>query len=131
MSEFFNTNYNKTVSNLIKGSQSRMDNPYYVFSGKSGTPVTYYNINIKKSTLDQGTRNTYDRIGENSPLRFNKINNFQLYGIDKIQLDYNVGEFGVESPVEGEAFILPNTIIPCVDDMFLINYLLHLFYQIL
>ena len=124
MSEFFNTNYNKTVSNLIKGSQSRMDNPYYVFSGKSGTPVTYYNINIKKSTLDQGTRNTYDHIGENSPLRFNKINNFQIYGIDKIQLDYNVGEFGVESPVEGEAFILPNTIIPCVDDMFLINYLL-------
>ena len=124
MGTFSNTNYSKTVDSLVKGSQKRLDNPYYIFSDKKPTTVTYYNINIKKSTLDQGTRNTYDHIGENSPLRFNKIEEFQLYGIDRIQIDYNVDEFGVNSPIEGEALILPNTVIPCVDDMFYINYLL-------
>ena len=124
MGTFSNTNYSKTVDSLVQGSQKRLDNPYYIFSDKKPTTVTYYNINIKKSTLDQGTRNTYDHIGENSPLRFNKIEEFQLYGIDRIQVDYNVAEFGVESPIEGEALILPNTVIPCVDDIFYINYLL-------
>lgn len=124
MGTFSNTNYSKTVDSLVQGSQKRLDNPYYIFSDKKPTTVTYYNINIKKSTLDQGTRNTYDHIGENSPLRFNKIENFQLYGIDRIQIDYNLDEYGVGSPVEGEALILPNTVIPCVDDMFYINYLL-------
>ena len=123
MGTFANTHYTETIQSLVQGSQDRLKNPYYLFSNKSPTTVTYYNINYKMSTLDQGTRQVYDHIGENSPLRFNKINNFQLYGISRIEIDYNVGEYGIESPVEGEALILPNTIIPCVDDMFIINYL--------
>lgn len=124
MGTFSNTNYSKTIDSLVQGSQKRLDNPYYIFSDKKPTTVTYYNINIKKTTLDQGSRTTYDHVGENSPLRFNKIENFQLYGIEKIQIDYNVDEYGVSSPIEGEALILPNTVIPCVEDMFYINYLL-------
>lgn len=123
MGSFINTNYSKTVDNLVKGSQERLNNPYYLFSSKKPTNVTYWNINIKKTTLDMGTKQTYDHIGENSSLRFNKINSFQLYGINRIEVDMNLGEYGVESPVEGEALILPNTIIPSVDDMFTIDYL--------
>ena len=123
MGSFQNINYSKTVNSLVEGSQNRLKNPYYLFSNKSPTTVTYYNINYKMSTLDQGTRQVYDHVGENSPLRFNKINNFVLYGIPRIEIDYNIGEYGIESPVEGEALILPNTVIPCVDDMFIINYL--------
>lgn len=123
MGSFINTNYSKTVDNLVKGSQERLNNPYYLFSSKKPTNVTYWNINIKKTTLDAGTRQSYDHIGENSSLRFNKINQFQLYGINRIEIDMNNGEYGIESPVEGEALILPNTIIPSVDDMFMIDYL--------
>lgn len=123
MGSFTNKHYNETVQSLVQGSQDRLKNPYYLFSNKSPTTVVYYNINYKMSTLDQGTRQVYDHVGENSPLRFNKIIDFQLYGIPRIEIDYNIGEYGVESPVEGEALILPNTVIPCIDDMFTINYL--------
>lgn len=123
MGSFINTNYSKTVDNLVKGSQERLNNPYYLFSSKKPTNVTYWNINTKKTTLDMGTKQTYDHVGENSSLRFNKINSFQLYGINRIEIDMNLGEYGIESPVEGEALILPNTIIPSVDDMFTIDYL--------
>ena len=51
MGSFINTNYSKTVDNLVKGSQERLNNPYYLFSSKKPTNVTYWNINIKKTTF--------------------------------------------------------------------------------
>ena len=53
MGSFINTNYSKTVDNLVKGSQERLNNPYYLFSSKKPTNVTYWNINIKKTTLQK------------------------------------------------------------------------------
>lgn len=120
---FTNTTYRETADNLIQGFKDRLtNNPYYIYSNLKPTPVTYWNINIHKSTLDQGSREIYDQLGENAPLRYNKVNNMQLYGIDRMMVDYQKGDYGVESPLEGEAVILPHTIIPCVDDYFTINY---------
>lgn len=124
MGGFTNTNYRKTSESLVKGLQNRLqNNPYYLFIDKKPTVVTYWNINDKHSTLDQGDKEVYHQTGENTPLRYNKINNFQIYGIERIMVDIQRGEYGPESPIEGEAIILPNTIIPCPDDYFMITYL--------
>ncbi len=124
MGGFTNTNYRKTSESLVKGLQNRLENnPYYLFIDKKPTVVTYWNINDKHSTLDQGDKEVYHQTGENTPLRYNKINNFQIYGIERIMVDIQRGEYGPESPIEGEAIILPNTIIPCPDDYFMITYL--------
>lgn len=124
MGGFTNTNYRKTSESLIQGLQNRLqNNPYYLFIDKKPTVVTYWNINDKHSTLDQGDKEVYHQTGENTPLRYNKINNFQIYGIERIMVDIQRGEYGPESPIEGEAIILPNTIIPCPDDYFMITYL--------
>ena len=124
MGSFTNTNYRKTTESLVTGLQNRLaNNPYYLFTDKKPTTVTYWNINDKHSTLDQGDKEVYHQLGENTPLRYNKIKNFQIYGIERMMIDLQRGEFGPESPIEGEAIILPNTIIPCVDDYFMITYL--------
>lgn len=124
MGGFTNTNYRKTSESLVQGLQNRLqNNPYYLFIDKKPTSVTYWNINDKHSTLDQGDKEVYHQTGENTPLRYNKINNFQIYGIERIMVDIQRGEYGPESPIEGEAIILPNTIIPCPDDYFMITYL--------
>lgn len=124
MGGFTNTNYRKTSESLVQGLQNRLqNNPYYLFIDKKPTVVTYWNINDKHSTLDQGDKEVYHQTGENTPLRYNKINNFQIYGIERIMVDIQRGEYGPESPIEGEAIILPNTIIPCPDDYFMITYL--------
>ena len=47
MGSFANTHYTETVQSLVQGSQDRLKNPYYLFSNKSPTTVTYYNINYK------------------------------------------------------------------------------------
>ena len=124
MGNFINTNYNKTIDNLVEGAKSRLNNPFYIYGDRKPTIVTYYNINHNASTLDKGSSTLYDDIGQNSSLRFNKIENFHLYGIEKINVNLDVGEYGLESPIEGEALILPNTLVPVPGDMFIINHVI-------
>lgn len=121
---FINTEYKNTVNNLINGRKNIINNPYYMYIDRAPTIVTYYTINKEKSTLDIGLKNVESNIGSNSPLRFNKINNFILYGIKPIQLTLEVDEFGLSSSsLEGDAIILPNTIVPNPGDYFVIDYL--------
>ena len=121
---FSNTIYRETADNLIQSHKDRLvNNPYYIFSNLKPTPTTYYNVNIHQSTLDEASRQITDQVGSEAPLRYNKILNMQLYGIERMVVDLQVGEYGVESPIEGQAVILPNTVIPCVDDYFKIDYL--------
>ena len=124
MGNFINTNYNKTIDNLVEGAKSRLNNPFYIYGDRKPTIVTYYNINHNASTIDKGSSTLYDDIGQNSSLRFNKIENFHLYGLEKINVNLDVGEYGLESPIEGEALILPNTIVPVPGDMFIINHVI-------
>lgn len=126
MSNFNNTSYSATFNNLLKGATKRLNNPYYLFNDKRPTIVTYWNINDKKSTLDTGSRQTEMQLTKDSPLRYNRIDNFIIYGIERVITELSVGEMGLEAgEITGDAFILPNTVIPTPDDYFKIDYLAH------
>jgi len=123
-SKFTNTKRMDTISSLVDGIKTRLNNPYYINTDQKPTVTTYYNQDIKKSTLDEGSKTTYSNIGENSSIKLNKINNMFIYGISKISINLGNGDFGLESdPIEGEGTILPNTIIPYPNDYFSINYI--------
>jgi len=123
MGKFVDTQYTDTINSLIDGFKERLKNNFYAWNDKSSTIVTYYNINTELSVLDESTKLTYSTKGQFTGLKFNKINNFILYGIDKIALMIDLGEFGAEaSEISGEAFVLPNTIVPYVGDFFIINH---------
>lgn len=101
------------------------DNPYTFFTDQSMTTVTFYNINKQFTTLDERLENTYNTIGDASGLRFDKINGVVLYGMGKIELNIDVGEFGTEAdPIEGEAVLPPNTFIPYQESFFTIDHLM-------
>lgn len=124
MAKFTNTQYKNTINNLIKAQTNKLDNPYYMYSDQKGTVVNYYAQNIEKSTLDQAAKIEYSKLGGNSPLKYNLINDFVLYGIDRIVMSLNSGEWGLEAdPIEGEAIVLPNTIYPKTGDYFVIPYI--------
>lgn len=124
MGSFTNTVYTNTIDSLIQATNDKIKNPYYKFSDKKPTPVTYYKQNMKKSTLDPASKLQYAHVSSQSALRYNKIVNFVLYGIDKISLNYDVGDNGLEAePISGDAIILPNTIEPTDGDFFSIPYL--------
>ena len=113
------------VGNITNSMINRVtDNPFYFFNNMSITKVTFYNINKEHTTLDEVLENTNNLIGAASGLRFDKINNCILYGLPRIELNVNIGEFGTEAdPIEGEAILPPNTFKPYQESYFSIDYL--------
>ena len=85
---FSDTTYTNTLDSLIKASNEKISNPYYKFSDKKPTKVTYYKQNKEKSTLDQASGLYGEHVGEQSPFKFNKINNFLLYGIEQMNTSF-------------------------------------------
>lgn len=122
--KFTNTTYGRTVDNLVKATKGVLKNPYYVYTDKKPTKVTYYKQNLEKTTLDPDSGLNYAHIGEQSPIKFNKIEGFYLYGIDQITQNLDIGDFGLENDeISGQCIILPNTIEPTMGDYFRIPYL--------
>ena len=69
MGQFSNTvnssSYSNTITDLTSGYQDRLaKNPYYKFTDKKPTKVTYWNTNNTMSTYDQGTQQNYDQLSE-------------------------------------------------------------------
>ena len=119
-----NITHQQMTQALVDMQSDIIKNPYYLFNDKKATSTTYFNINTSKSTLDKNLKIAYDDLGVNCPLRYNQINGFYLYGIDRITASLENGEFGVEAnEISGEAVILPNTIKPYPGDYFCIDML--------
>ena len=124
MGKFTDTKYVQTIDNLVDATKDKINNPYYIFSDKKPTKVTYYSQNVEKSTLDEASGLYSAHVGRDSPFKFNKINDFLLYGLAKINVDLDVGDFGTESsPINGDCIILPNTITPRPGDFFAVPYI--------
>lgn len=124
MGKFTDIKYTNTIDSLVSATKSKLNNPYYKFTDQRPTKVTYYAQNVEQSTLDEASGLHGSHIGSDSPFVFNKINNFLIYGIERIATEYEVGDFGTEaSSVTGNAVILPNTIVPKPGDFFCIDYL--------
>lgn len=122
--KFTNTTYTNVTNKLVEATKGILNNPYYKYSDKKPTPVKYWKQNLEKTTLDEASGLNYNHIGDQSPIKFNKINNFYLYGFESIALQLDVGDFGLEnSPIEGTCIILPNTIIPTMGDYFQVDYI--------
>lgn len=117
-----NTSHSTMTQSVIDLQSDLLKNPFYLFNDKKGLPVDYYNINTSRSTLDNSLKISYDDHGPDSSIRYNLIRNMYLYGIDRIALNLENNEYGVESSeISGDAIILPDTITPYVGDNFVIT----------
>lgn len=122
--KFINTTHSDNINILVNATKKIINNPYYLWANRQPTIVTYYNLNKEMSTLDEGFKGIMSDVGADSPLWYNVIEHFYLYGLEQMQIQMEHGEFGAESSeITGEGVILPNTIIPYVGDYFKITYL--------
>ena len=124
MGKILNTTYHDSVEKVTGFYNNLVNNPFYIFNDKKPVIVTYYNINKDFSSLDPGSKIHMANIGSSSPIWFNRIYDFILYGFNKIELNNDNGEFGVESDrIEGDCYILPNTIVPTEGDYFEVSHI--------
>ena len=123
MGKFLDTTYTATINSILESQTKRLDNTFYTFTDKAPTTCTYYNINTSKSTLDESTNLAYSYTDGDSPLRYNRIKDTVIFGLDRIQVQMDAGDFGLESDtIEGDAYILPNSFKPYPQDYFIINH---------
>ena len=122
---FINTTYTDNVQSSIDTKLHIIKNERYLFTDKRATPVTYFNKDTSQSTLDEAAALEYSTIGENCPSKFNMIDNALLFGLDKINVQYDNDELGgiQANEIAGEAYILPNTFVPYVGDFFIIKHI--------
>ena len=111
------------INDNIFKYEKRLESQYTIFTEKSPTFVTYYHISNINSITDSGLLNVEKILGKDSPLRFQEIHDFPIYGIENIKIDINEEEEGLNGSFEGEGIILPNTIKPLPNDFFIISYL--------
>lgn len=121
-------NEEKYINQNVFLFEERINSQIGRFIDKSPSYVTYYHINSNSSSVDLGFENVDKTLGDNSPIRFNKINSFPIYGIDQIVVSLDMDDTGLDGSYDGgEGIILPNTIIPMPNDYFTINYLDRIF----
>lgn len=97
----------------IKSPTARLQDTTPIF-------VTYMHISNEKSTTDTGFKDVASIVGARSPIRFDKIENFPIYNLEQVVLQLQETDFGMDSEYNGEATILPGTIIPMPNDFFMI-----------
>lgn len=127
MGKFTSTEYKDTISGVTDFRNELLNHDFYIFNSQGkGTEVEYYNINKDSSTLDPASALSYAEVGVQSPIRYNLIHGMFIYQMQRIEINLENQDFGVEaSPQSGESYILPDTIEPMDGDFFTINHAGH------
>lgn len=93
------------------------------YTGDGRTLVTYFNINDANTTTSLGMDTNYKVLGDNSPLRFDMIEKMVLIAFSPLTPeDTQASQTSVRNYLlNGEAYIIPNTIMPKENDFFIID----------
>lgn len=116
-------NEEQMINNNAFLYEDKLNSQYTRFLERPPVFVTYYSINNVESMADNGFQNVERIIGSNSPIRFNKIEHFPVYGLDRVILNLEDDEEGLTTSYDSELIILPNTVAPNPNDFFVINHI--------
>lgn len=122
--KFINTEIVNELDAIVDSfKQERLPNPFYNFNTSKGTTVTYYNVDMQNYPLDTVTGMQYASVGPLTNAKYNKIEKFVLYGLEKVLVTLADTDDGTEGEeISGDAIVLPNTIHPYAGDFFTIDH---------
>lgn len=119
MPEFFNTVQKDIITSLKANNERMLKNEYFTgVNNKRATLVDFININTDASNIDESTNLSFSSNGEESPIRYDKIIDLFLYDVPTADINIELGDFGLESDMDGESLIPPNVFVPVVGSFF-------------
>lgn len=116
-----NLNASIDTTNRMIDAQNKRYHRYNIQRVES-KPIfcTYYNVDKSSTTLSSGFRQAMDKIGKESPIRFNKIQNVPLYGFKAFNREIMKTEYkGIKLEVDNESIVMGG-LEPCEGDYILI-----------
>ena len=109
----------KTLSSYLN---STTNSEYLKYFEGSPTYIIYYRQNNNASEKDTGLETVNSFIGTDSPKKYDKISDVQVWGVDALDVSNELMERGLSTSVSGEILFLPNTVIPYAGDYFVFDY---------
>ena len=103
--------------------ENKLKSPLARYQDQTPTYVTYYHISNDDTLVDAGFKDVQSIIGNRSPIRFDEIKNFPIYGIEPVVLQLQNLDQGLDTTYEGDAVILHSTLKPLPNDHFIIPIL--------
>lgn len=116
-------NEQKMIEESIFKYEEKLKSPIRRFIDKKFVPVKYFHVKANDTTVDPGFGDVAEILGKDSPVKFQKIDGFPLYGIDTLMLQINNEDQGLDTSFESEAIIMAGTLRPVPNDYFMINHL--------
>ena len=104
--KFINTEIVNTLDAVTNSLKDRLSNPFYNFNQEKGTVVTYYNVDLNNMPVDTVTGMEYASTGKLTNMKYNKVNNFVLYGLERILVTINNTDEGTEAEETDSAFVM-------------------------
>jgi hypothetical protein len=99
--------------------------PYSRLFAGAPTFVTYYSQDLARGSSDTNLGGSIEVVGPESALRYKAVFDFPIYGVPATDVTtaYDEIQGAVTSGIGGEAHLLPGTIQPYENDLFVIQYL--------
>jgi len=113
-------NEKRAIDENVFKYENRLKSPTSRFLESTPVFVDYYHINYDETTTDSGYKDVQSIIGNQSPIKYNKIEGFPLYGIEQVVLQLAQDDQGLDTTFEGTGIIPINTIKPLPNDYFTI-----------
>lgn len=124
MGKILTTTYKDSIEKVTSFYNDLVNNPFYQYNDQKPIICNYYNIDKTYSSLDTGSKLAYDILAKDCPLRFNRIYDLIIYGFNKIQLQSQIDEFGLESSeITGDCVLIPNNFMPTEGDYFEVDHI--------
>lgn len=111
----------RMVNDTVFQYEQKFHSPMSRFIDKTPTFVTYFAIADDASTTDEGFLHVDDFIGNTSPMRFKRIENFPIYGLEQVILQLDDTEQGLDTSYEGDGTLINCTIVPKPNEFFMIQ----------
>ena len=113
----------RMVEDNIFEFESKLKSPLSRFLDSTPIFVNYYHVDFDETTVDEGFKDVASILGFRSPIKYKKIENFPLYGIEQMVLNLQDADQGLDTDYSSECTILPGTIKPLENDFFTIPHL--------
>ncbi|WP_368880326.1 hypothetical protein [Proteus mirabilis] len=103
----------RNIGNFITDTSER----YKLFQESAPTFVTYYSKSAYGSTYDRNFESHNEAVGDESPVRFFKIEDVPVYELQVTDFSTEETETGRKGEYTTSAYLLPDTVAPNIDDM--------------